>query len=71
MIVVLVQINDMVQGSFINATLRWSAGSMSIPTNSIYDLNMTSVPQAAEKYFTVSNFISVIASQILASQRPV
>ena len=65
------QINDMAQGSFINATLRWSAGSMSIPNNSIYDLNMTSVPQAAEKYFTVSNFSSVTASPILVSHCPV
>ena len=49
----LLQINGLVQESFINATLRWSAGSMAIPDDNIYALNMTSVPTAAEKYFTV------------------
>ena len=49
-----VQINGLVQGSFINATLRWGTATMQIASDNINALNMTTVPAGSRNSFTVS-----------------
>jgi len=51
---VLVQLNDVVQESWINATLLWASESMGISDTTIYALNMTDgLPAGQDKSFQV------------------
>ena len=56
----MVQRDDIVERSWVNATLLWAANTMGIPTDNINELNMAAgLPAGVRNYFQVPFLLSL------------